>query len=1449
MTQEDIVGHKDREGRDSVWGSSPQQYVFSVGQKHGDGLETQVNGDCVSERVSSSANSRVLAKNSDASDGQVGDTVHVTKSQVWLDTSVVSRTSDINKKGCMCLPLTEYLYSAAHLDGSTAQNSSERNLGGRQEVMMATLSPTTCCTTTDIHLRSKSGGSTTHLPTEAFPGCTKDDQAAITTTNDSSTDTHHPHTQMIVDEQQDTVWNDSRGTLTDKHTQSSPQNLTAGVGYQNTTTTDKRKPFNQRHLAEFVPIQKASGENLREETRRIVMMLRNDKTCKVPRPSLGLQDRVQSLVQRSTGKRTSYIKGPRFCNTFVKTIVKQSHDKLQTRRDSFQELKKSRREQTAQRVLVNPAPCYGGVDVIVSTAHGPPSDVDGGVGWPHQDGAATWRDDKETPALTLTAVSPSSTITASRGYSLQKDMNYQQENRDKNKGDEVTDANKTDINKQCINMNEVEHLSREMVAVARSLDGGSVGNLNQNTQHLPEQQEFNNHMVLQRKSIGATESSITLQGKLTNTIDQYCVSSWPLVSQMNRSDVTHQPVPPRDVVSQPSETMVDSDPVCERDYVAVDVNEEHNKTDEVLGETAGRSTIMSGSSDHPTTSVFSTSVSSTSASSTSASSTSASSTSTSSTSVSSTSTSSTSVSSTSVSSATVSSTKVSLISRISDKMEVLLTTASTETTDSSSSLKNKSESMKCTRKPSGDTVDLKAHIASLNKVSLNHRGSVQKRQFNGQNVKTSPSTLSEVMDTDTGGSANMSVTPGTDQTPSVKHEGNLFIQGDANSTGVTRLWPSAAIMTQQDASSANSDHLQKPEREGEESSSSWSCLGDIIRLKTDNLVARHRGIRSRLYSITTLPQHPKTQQSSSSVPPQRSKTRPFTTNVRPQHEVDGVISGDKSGDTVDSRPPLPINNRQGSVDGRPPIHPTSRQSSIDDQPHPPNSRQGSVDISKCVGQRNSERYPRPRHDSTDGQGSFQPERRRNRSNTRHRDSRQDSKSRVNPVSRSGSINTCLTHPGERRDSKIVGVRSGSCCGSRVSFGQDLLRKFLEVAVDQYDSMEWEETQVEENTTNSTLLQEELNSSLRKAVCHRNAEETRSLLKLGADPNVSCGPSPALLRAAKDGTLYVLQALLAAGADADARSDLGNSALHVAARSGYSEVAIQLVNSGAFVDAINRSGVTPLQMALAHGHLEVARTLLRLNADVFLPNKVGETAYEVMNQLGYMGLTACPREMRRDSAPGSKVESPSTQIPLPVRLIKAIEDGCPATVETCLAEGAPPNTMVPLALHWPARATVLHRAAHHGHDLIVRLLLAAGSDINKKDVVGNTPLHAATQAGHNRVVKILLGHGALLDAASQSGMTSLHRAASKGKELTCNLLLRRGANPRAEDNAGRTPADWARKRGFKSVAKKLVYRRKNSVTLEGESQQHQHYLHRLNQLHQAALRGGHQQPDTPDCCEE
>ncbi|KAK4295912.1 hypothetical protein Pmani_031557 [Petrolisthes manimaculis] len=569
------------------------------------------------------------------------------------------------------------------------------------------------------------------------------------------------------------------------------------------------------------------------------------------------------------------------------------------------------------------------------------------------------------------------------------------------------------------------------------------------------------------------------------------------------------------------------------------------------------------------------------------------------------------------------------------------------------------------------------------------------------------------------------------------------------------------------------------------------------KLKADNLKARCRG--------TKLPVHPPYS------PSRRYQTVGSATQSQPenQHTAESKHFVKKT--------PKSVSENNKSHQENPKAEKKPADSMVDKAAEPPpigKSRQGSViDIRSQNDILRSRRQTR--------RESFLIQTNRN-----------SSKSKPYLLSRNNSIDN--VYCSSRRSSTISRFQCASRQGSRVSFGQDLLRKCLETAVNTYYTTDWQEVVAKEQEAESQMSIEELNRSLRKAICYHDAEKVRSLLKLGADPNTKCNDLPGLIRAAKDGSLYVVQALVNAGADVDIRTEQGNSALHLAAKEGHSEVVLQLVESGAFVDAINRSGVTPLQIALAHGHMEVIQRLIRLDADMFMQNKVGESAHEVATQLGYIGLSPFPKEVRRDSIFGTIRDDSPVDVPVAVKLIKGIEDGCAGTVESCLLEGAPPNTVVPLALHWPAQASALHRASHHGHDLIVRLLLLAEADVNSVDVVGNTPLHAAAQAGHNRIIKILLANHASLEARSQSGMTALHRAASKGKELTCNLLLRRGANPYAEDTEGRTAADWARKRNFISLSKKIGYRRKSSATLLLDDNNTQCLQH-LQRLHQAALK--------------
>ena len=98
----------------------------------------------------------------------------------------------------------------------------------------------------------------------------------------------------------------------------------------------------------------------------------------------------------------------------------------------------------------------------------------------------------------------------------------------------------------------------------------------------------------------------------------------------------------------------------------------------------------------------------------------------------------------------------------------------------------------------------------------------------------------------------------------------------------------------------------------------------------------------------------------------------------------------------------------------------------------------------------------------------------------------------------------------------------------------------------------------------------------------------------------------LHRAALDGDTETVRALVAAGADIDAKDEDCNAPLHYAAWWGYTETARALVELGADINAKGEYGNTPLHCAALDGETETARALVELGANVNVKNADAET---------------------------------------------------------------------------------------------------------------------------------------------------------------------------------------------------------------------------------------------------
>lgn len=144
-----------------------------------------------------------------------------------------------------------------------------------------------------------------------------------------------------------------------------------------------------------------------------------------------------------------------------------------------------------------------------------------------------------------------------------------------------------------------------------------------------------------------------------------------------------------------------------------------------------------------------------------------------------------------------------------------------------------------------------------------------------------------------------------------------------------------------------------------------------------------------------------------------------------------------------------------------------------------------------------------------------------------------------------------------------------------------------------------------------------------------------------------------------------------------------------------------------------------------------------------------------------------------------------------------------------------------------RLNALHRAALAGHEAIVRILLAQGSDVMARTSRSDTPLHCAASGGHVRVVKILLAGGAEIDGRGWSGCTPLHLAAMQGHEGVARVLIERGASIEKRNERGDTPLHVGAWRGHVGIVGLLLEKGADVAARD---------LQGCAALHQAAMGG-------------
>ncbi|MGV3687253.1 MAG: ankyrin repeat domain-containing protein [Daejeonella sp.] len=114
------------------------------------------------------------------------------------------------------------------------------------------------------------------------------------------------------------------------------------------------------------------------------------------------------------------------------------------------------------------------------------------------------------------------------------------------------------------------------------------------------------------------------------------------------------------------------------------------------------------------------------------------------------------------------------------------------------------------------------------------------------------------------------------------------------------------------------------------------------------------------------------------------------------------------------------------------------------------------------------------------------------------------------------------------------------------------------------------------------------------------------------------------------------------------------------------------------------------------------------------------------------------------------------------------------------------------------------ASYFGNEDVVRLLLLKGAEPNIPSQNGYNvyPIHSAVSSNYDMIAKMLLEAGANVNVVQMSGATPLHSAAHNGNIELLIVLLEAGANVDAKMEDGKTPADKASEKGFGEIAKIL-----------------------------------------------
>ena len=317
------------------------------------------------------------------------------------------------------------------------------------------------------------------------------------------------------------------------------------------------------------------------------------------------------------------------------------------------------------------------------------------------------------------------------------------------------------------------------------------------------------------------------------------------------------------------------------------------------------------------------------------------------------------------------------------------------------------------------------------------------------------------------------------------------------------------------------------------------------------------------------------------------------------------------------------------------------------------------------------------------------------------------------------------------------------------------------------------------------------TALYEAAYHGNAEIVSILLQYHAKVDARKSGWTPLLVSSLRGWEDVTQSLIEAGADVDATSDEGETALMVAVKQQRRGIVALLLQLGkADTEKVNHESHTALLLAASKPSLEILLLLLKFSKNPAKASRFHAGTWSCLHAAAFAGLLENVRHLVRARRPTFDVDELYEKYGW-TPLLAALCHGHSAVAQLLLSYNAGSNqksvngwNVLHMACYYTTDETLLRRllksvdrpmlsamtekgstplsiAAEKGFTAAVRILISEYNvDTLLRNELGRTPLYYAANAGSSSCVDLLMATRHFASVRSENGWTALHAACKK-----------------------------------------------------------------------------------------